>query len=248
MAKKKASRQKKMQTRVDFTPMVDMMMLLITFFMLCTSLAKPQTMNLTMPSNDENISDKDRNAAKASQTVTIYVCGNDKIYHVDGLPKYDDPNCLKETSWGQKGIRCRAALRQRSQHRADRNAQRKPQQDTPGAEPRPLPEIRPGHKPQQGAQCLHRRHQKHFLPNGHGGALPHRQPEHHRSGAAEKAFVFVHAFNSFRPEVGFSPACCICFSIITYSIQKANDRCIRTHKPLSCRPLHFFIFLFLDMK
>ena len=84
MAKKKASRQKKMQTRVDFTPMVDMMMLLITFFMLCTSLAKPQTMNLTMPSNDENISDKDRNAAKASQTVTIYVCGNDKIYHVDG--------------------------------------------------------------------------------------------------------------------------------------------------------------------
>ena len=105
MAKKKASRQKKMNTRVDFTPMVDMMMLLITFFMLCTSLAKPQTMNLTMPSNDENISEKDRNAAKASQTVTIYVCGNDKIYHVDGIPNYADPNCLKETTWGKDGIR-----------------------------------------------------------------------------------------------------------------------------------------------
>ena len=98
MAKKKQSRQKKMNTRVDFTPMVDMMMLLITFFMLCTSLAKPQTMNLTMPSNDKNISDQDRNAAKASQTVTIYVCGNDKIYHVDGIPNYDDPTCLKETN------------------------------------------------------------------------------------------------------------------------------------------------------
>ena len=105
MAKKKESRQKKMNTRVDFTPMVDMMMLLITFFMLCTSLSKPQTMNLTMPSNDKNISDQDRNAAKASQTVTLYVCGNDKIYHVDGIPNYEDPSCLKETSWGREGIR-----------------------------------------------------------------------------------------------------------------------------------------------
>ena len=105
MAKQKASKQKKFNTRVDFTPMVDMMMLLITFFMLCTSLSKPQTMNLTMPSNDKNISDQDRNAAKASQTITMFVCGNDKIYHVDGIPNYDDPSCLKETSWGREGIR-----------------------------------------------------------------------------------------------------------------------------------------------
>ena len=105
MAKKKQSRQKKMNTRVDFTPMVDMMMLLITFFMLCTSLAKPQTMNLTMPSNDKNISDQDRNAAKASQTITIYVCGQDKIFYVEGIPNYEDPTCLKETTWGNDGIR-----------------------------------------------------------------------------------------------------------------------------------------------
>ncbi len=51
---KKESKQKKMNVRVDFTPMVDMLMLLITFFMLCTSLSKPQTMELTMPSNDDN--------------------------------------------------------------------------------------------------------------------------------------------------------------------------------------------------
>ena len=105
MGKQKESKQKKMNVRVDFTPMVDMMMLLITFFMLCTSLAKPQTMNLTMPSNDQNISDEERNAAKASQTITLYVCGNDKIYHVDGIPNYEDPNCLKETTWGKDGIR-----------------------------------------------------------------------------------------------------------------------------------------------
>ncbi|MBP3839084.1 MAG: biopolymer transporter ExbD [Prevotella sp.] len=105
MAKKKESKQRKMDVRVDFTPMVDMMMLLITFFMLCTSLAKPQTMNLTMPSNDKNISDEERNAAKESQTITMYVAGNNKIYYVKGIVNHEDPNCLKETTWGKDGIR-----------------------------------------------------------------------------------------------------------------------------------------------
>lgn len=105
MAKQKESRQKKQTVRVDFTPMVDMMMLLITFFMLCTSLSKPQAMQLTMPSNDENIQDKDRNATKESHTITIYLAGNDKIYYIKGIPKYDDPNCLVETTWGKEGIR-----------------------------------------------------------------------------------------------------------------------------------------------
>ena len=45
----KKGKQKKMTVRVDFTPMVDMNMLLITFFMLCTSLSKPQTMEISMP-------------------------------------------------------------------------------------------------------------------------------------------------------------------------------------------------------
>lgn len=105
MAKKNVSKQKKVDLRVDFTPMVDMMMLLITFFMLCTSLSKPQTMQLTMPSNDENVSKEDRTATKASQTITIYVVGNDKIYYVAGIPNYNDPSCLKETTWGKDGIR-----------------------------------------------------------------------------------------------------------------------------------------------
>ncbi|NLI35942.1 MAG: biopolymer transporter ExbD, partial [Bacteroidales bacterium] len=64
---KSKSKQKKMNCRVDFTPMVDMNMLLITFFMLCTSLSKPQTMEISMPSNDKNIQDQDRSKVKASQ-------------------------------------------------------------------------------------------------------------------------------------------------------------------------------------
>ena len=105
MAKKNTSRQKKIDLRVDFTPMVDMMMLLITFFMLCTSLSKPQAMLLTMPSNDKNVQEQDKTATKASQTITIFVAGNDKIYYVAGIPNYEDPSCLKETTWGKDGIR-----------------------------------------------------------------------------------------------------------------------------------------------
>ncbi|MGI6223948.1 MAG: ExbD/TolR family protein [Prevotella sp.] len=101
MPKKDLSRQKKMDTRVDFTPMVDMMMLLITFFMLCTSLAKPQTMELSMPSNDKNIQDQDKTVTKASYTITIYCCADNQIYYTLGTATND----LKKTTWGQNGIR-----------------------------------------------------------------------------------------------------------------------------------------------
>ena len=94
-----------MDVRVDFTPMVDMMMLLITFFMLCTSLAKPQTMELSMPSNDKNLTDENKSVTKESYTITIYVTGNNGIYYIAGIPKYDDPSCLKKTTWGKDGIR-----------------------------------------------------------------------------------------------------------------------------------------------
>jgi biopolymer transport protein ExbD len=105
MAKKKMSKQKKMDTRVNFTPMVDMMMLLITFFMLCTTLSKPQAMQLTMPSNDDQLQKEDKSVTKASYTITLYLAANDKLYYVAGLPEYDNKECVKETSWGSKGIR-----------------------------------------------------------------------------------------------------------------------------------------------
>lgn len=106
MAKKNASKQKKMQTRVDFTPMVDMMMLLITFFMLCTSLSKPQSMELAMPSRDsDNVQQQDRQEAKESSSITLYVLGEGKIFHMDGIPAYDDAERLIETTWGKDGIR-----------------------------------------------------------------------------------------------------------------------------------------------
>ena len=106
MAKKNLSKQKKMDTRVNFTPMVDMMMLLITFFMLCTTLAKPQAMQLTMPSNDDTsqLNEEQKQVTKASHTITLYLGANDKVWYIAGLPNYDDPSCVKQTTYGKDGI------------------------------------------------------------------------------------------------------------------------------------------------
>ena len=100
-------KQKKMTVRVDFTPMVDMLMLLITFFMLCTSLSKPSTMELTMPSNDKIQDDTKKNEAKESHSITIYIADGDKIFYGNGKPEYDNANWLHAADWSNtsKGIR-----------------------------------------------------------------------------------------------------------------------------------------------
>lgn len=112
MAKEAKSKQKKINVRVDFTPMVDMLMLLITFFMLCTSLSKPQTMELTMPSNDKNIQENQKNEAKASESVTLYVCADNKLYYGTGIPDYNNPDWIKEASWGSAKDGIRTVLRE----------------------------------------------------------------------------------------------------------------------------------------
>lgn len=102
MAKKGGTKQKKMNARVDFTPMVDMIMLLVTFFMLCTTLLKPQTMEITMPSDKEDQQDDQRSQAKASEAITILIDGDDAIYYFEGTPSADK---LKKTVYGKTGIR-----------------------------------------------------------------------------------------------------------------------------------------------
>ncbi len=102
MAKKNSSKQKKMNARVDFTPMVDMIMLLVTFFMLCTSLIKPQTLEIVMPSNKQDLKEEQKNQVAASKAVTILIDEDDKLYYYTGLP---DTAKLHETAYGQDGIR-----------------------------------------------------------------------------------------------------------------------------------------------
>lgn len=107
-------RQKKMPVRVDFTPMVDMNMLLITFFMLCTTLSKPQTMEISMPSNDKNITEEQQSKVKASQAITLLLDGGDKLYYYEGEPDYKNYASLKESSYASDGLRSMLLARNRA--------------------------------------------------------------------------------------------------------------------------------------
>ncbi len=78
--------------RVDFTPMVDMNLLLITFFMFCTTLSIPQVMDVAMPT------DKGEQPVPDSKSVTVILGENDKVYYYEGLANYEDYTSLKETN------------------------------------------------------------------------------------------------------------------------------------------------------
>jgi biopolymer transport protein ExbD len=95
----KKGKPKKQHLRVDFTPMVDMNMLLITFFMFCTTLAKPQTMDLVMPAKEENLTQEDKSKVKDENAITVILGEKNKVYYYLGKPKYDDYSSLKKVNY-----------------------------------------------------------------------------------------------------------------------------------------------------
>ena len=101
---RKKGKQKKFNVRVDFTPMVDMNMLLITFFMLCTSMSKPQTMEISMPRKDL-LNEQEQNKVKASKAMTILLGKEGKVYYYMGEPDYENPDMVQETDFSPNGLR-----------------------------------------------------------------------------------------------------------------------------------------------
>ncbi|GGE56451.1 MULTISPECIES: biopolymer transporter ExbD [Pedobacter] len=69
---------KKATPRVDMTPMVDLMFLLVTFFILTTSISTPQAMDIVKPDKDDN-NKENRLELKASKTMTILLGKSDKV-------------------------------------------------------------------------------------------------------------------------------------------------------------------------
>ncbi len=76
-------RSKKQSTRVDLTAMVDLAFLLITFFMLTTSLSKPLAMDIAKPDKDEK--NDNRLEVKQSLTMTVILGKGDRVMWYMGI-------------------------------------------------------------------------------------------------------------------------------------------------------------------
>jgi biopolymer transport protein ExbD len=102
--KKKA---KKHAPHIDMTPMVDLMCLLITFFMLTTAFSKAKIMEINLP---EKLKDKNVEPPKisASRTLNIVLGPEGKLYYYPGTVKPEDYNSLpplQPTDYSANGIR-----------------------------------------------------------------------------------------------------------------------------------------------
>ncbi len=99
---------KKHGTRIDMTPMVDLMCLLITFFMLTTAFSKAKVMVITMPDKeDTKDKDKDKPQIAAFRTLNIILSEGDKVYYYIGMadPKKPPLPMLIKTNFSKDGIR-----------------------------------------------------------------------------------------------------------------------------------------------
>jgi biopolymer transport protein ExbD len=92
-----SNRTKKLSTRVDLTAMVDLAFLLITFFMLTTTLSKPVAMSLSMPVG------KVESKVKASNTLTLCLGANNRVVWYTGTN--EEPTDLSVTGFNKNEIR-----------------------------------------------------------------------------------------------------------------------------------------------
>lgn len=99
---KGGQRSRKLSTRVDMTPMVDLGFLLITFFMLTTTLSQPKTMDLIMPREDG-----DPSSLAESKALTILLGPDDKILYYAGMgnDRQHPPKILHSSYSNTNGIR-----------------------------------------------------------------------------------------------------------------------------------------------
>ncbi|CAM3922966.1 MULTISPECIES: biopolymer transporter ExbD [Flavobacterium] len=105
-------RSQKLNAKVDLTAMVDLAFLLITFFMLTTTLSKPQSMSLGLPDKDPTKDNVDMKVDE-NRTMTILLGADNKLVYYVGLlaTPIGGP---KDLAFGRDGIRKELLSRQKS--------------------------------------------------------------------------------------------------------------------------------------
>jgi biopolymer transport protein ExbD len=103
-AKNGKRRAQKLSTRIDMTPMVDLAFLLLTFFMLTTTFAKPTVLELTMP-----VKTAERTDLGASEAMTVILGAGHQVHYYFGLNAPDDKTVkvptLQTTNFSARGLR-----------------------------------------------------------------------------------------------------------------------------------------------
>ena len=89
-------RSKKLSTKVDLTPMVDLGFLLITFFIFTTTLSEAKVMKLNMPQDS-----KEQLPIKKSVVLTLIPSRHNKIHYYFE----DNPQTMLITNYGVEGLR-----------------------------------------------------------------------------------------------------------------------------------------------
>lgn len=105
----KKPRAAKRNFRLDMTPMVDLAFLLLTFFLLTTTFAKPRVQPLTMPVPDA----RHPSPVPASQAMTILLGEGRAVGYYFGLNDPGSPApALHRTNFGARGLRQALLARQ----------------------------------------------------------------------------------------------------------------------------------------
>ncbi len=94
---------KKLSTRVDMTPMVDLGFLLITFFIFTATMSSPAALQLFMPKDTEK--PEEQNKAKESGALTVMLGKDDRVYYYEGTLAPDASNFQTSSFDPQNGIR-----------------------------------------------------------------------------------------------------------------------------------------------
>ncbi|MBN8856581.1 MAG: biopolymer transporter ExbD [Sphingobacteriales bacterium 50-39] len=92
-------KSKKLSTRVDLTPMVDLGFLLITFFIFTTTMSQPTAMKLNLPKDTDK--PDEQNKLKESAALTVMPSKSDMVYYYEGL----DPSKLQSSTFKKNAIR-----------------------------------------------------------------------------------------------------------------------------------------------